>query len=311
MLEQIVVVALGLVLCLVVSANNASICFGTSVGTGIIGNLKASFLVSLGLLLGLFAEGTKLFQAVPNGVLADFGYNSVVVIFVASISVTLAATILRLPLAISSAMVGASIGAGLALQEGINWGYTMIIFLSWLFTPLIAFAVSILANVLILRIGSRIGGIVTYYVATKWLNLVGVFYVSYVLGANTLGLVSGIANSFVGNTIIVLAVSGVASVIGVFFFSAGVARTIGSEILDLGTTTALAAQLGGAFTIHLFTQFRVPVPVSEAVVGGVMGIGSSRRITLINRPLVRKILSGWLISPLVGVGIAYLLSFLL
>lgn len=311
MLEIIVVVVLGLILCLVLSANNASICFGTSVGTGIISYVRASILVSVGLLLGLFAEGTKLFQAVPNGILANISYSSIVAIYIASICIVVAATIWRLPLAISSAIVGASVGAGLAFQGGINWGYTGIVFLSWVLTPLIAFVVSIFANLLILRIGSRIKGVVSYHLLTKWLNLISVFYVSYVLGANTLGLVSGMINSFAGNTLTVLAIFGIASVIGVFFFSAGVARTVGSEILDLGTTTALAAQLGGALTIHLFTQFRLPVPVSEAVVGGVVGVGYSRRIALINRPLIRKILFGWLASPLVGVLIAYLLSFFL
>jgi len=258
-------------------------------------------------LLGLLTEGTKLSHTVSNGILRSLDYHMIVAIFIASIAIILAATLWKLPLAVSSATVGASVGAALALHTGVNWAFTFEVFVSWILTPVMALAVAALTYATVLRTGVRIKSIITYHALNKWLTLGSAFYVSYVLGANTLGLINGIMNSLVGNMVLTLIVSGGASVAGVFFLSRGVAETVGNEILDLGTATALAAQLSSALTIHLFTQIQMPVPVSEAVVGGVIGVGLSRRIALINRRLIKKIVLGWLISPLVGAVIAYIL----
>jgi PiT family inorganic phosphate transporter len=97
------------------------------------------------------------------------------------------------------------------------------------------------------------------------------------------------------------------AVAGMFLFGYGVTSTVSERILTLAGAAALAAQLGGALTVHLFTQFGVPVSITQAVIGGIMGIGQAKDIVIMDTRTVLRVILGWVMAPLVGLGLACLL----
>jgi PiT family inorganic phosphate transporter len=134
------------------------------------------------------------------------------------------------------------------------------------------------------------------------------FYLAYVLGANTVGLVNGLYILFISNILASSILFGTATAVGILFLSGGITKSIGKGIIGISPLSALAAQMGGALTTHYFTQFGIPVSVTQALIGGIFGIGLAKRIVLANKRIIRGIMMGWALAPLSGFVISYLLS---
>lgn len=66
--------------------------------------------------------------------------------------------------------------------------------------------------------------------------------------------------------------------------------------------------MGGALTVHGFTEAGIPVSVSQAVVGGIFGASIPRNIVVRNNRLVREIIVGWTAAPLMGAVLAFFLA---
>ena len=74
--------------------------------------------------------------------------------------------------------------------------------------------------------------------------------------------------------------------------------------------SALIVVLAQAITIHVYTVIGVPVSTSEAVIGGVLGVGIIKGINTINQRTRLSILGGWFLTPIVSCGVALLINFL-
>ncbi len=306
----IYLLTLGFFICLVLGANNASACFSTSVGAGFVKYSIAAGLASIGVILGLLLEGMKLSGTISGGILEYVNVETTLILIVSMLIVMTLATLIRLPLSLSTVLVGSAVGVGLSTGTGINWKFTSIIVFSWIATPISASLLSIILYKIVFYITYSVKRLLTLSYLYSRVTLLLSFYVAYVLGANTVGLISGIFNSIVGRWISML-ILGVATSLGIYFLSRGVTESVGKGIIGLSPSTALVAQLSGALTVHLFTQFGIPVSITQAIIGGVIGIGSAKRIALMNIHTIKKILLAWLLAPIVGVVISYVITILL
>jgi PiT family inorganic phosphate transporter len=79
-------------------------------------------------------------------------------------------------------------------------------------------------------------------------------------------------------------------------FGYGVTSTVSERILALAGAASLAAQLGGALTVHFFTQLGIPVSITQAVIGGIVGIGQAKDIVIMNRRIVLRVVLGWIMA---------------
>jgi len=102
----------------------------------------------------------------------------------------------------------------------------------------------------------------------------------------------------------------IAAVAGIFLFGYAVTSTVSEKILALAGAAALTAQVGGALTAHFFTQIKIPVSITQTVVGGVVGIGQAKAIVIMNRRMLLRVVSGWIMAPLTGLLLAWLLLIL-
>lgn len=288
-----------------VGANNASNSAGTIAGSRILSYRSGILIFIAGFTTGLLLEGGKLSGSIQGGALpVPLGVFSVTVVMGITMAMVAIATFARIPLPITQAVFGASLGSALFLGLPMNAGYIALVLVSWLTTPFIAAIIALLVGKFLRRhsVGSLGGAMMIFGI----LLLVASFYTAYVFGANTLGLVVGVIGADVGvvpGTLLAL----IATALGGVFIGERVSRTVGEGISQLGPPTAFAAQMGGALTVQLFTELSVPVSISQAIVGGVTGGGLSKGARALSRDNTIKLLVFWIATPVFSVLLAWLL----
>ncbi len=306
--EVILLISVGLLVCVVLGANNASACLGAGVGAGFFSYSSSIFLASLGVVLGAVFEGTKLSKVLSEGVLAELSFESISVLIITTLIVMTIASLFHLPLPLSEGLVGSAIGIGLGRGIGVNWGFTTVIFASWIITPFFAAFLAIVVNETVKRVTRVTENILmANYVHSKTTMALS-FYVAYGLGANTVGLINGIFKPFIGDESAGAIMFGLATALGIYFLSRGITESVGKGITGLSPSTALTAQLSSALTVHLFTQFGLPVSITQALVGSVLGVIIIKEISLTNTRFLRNITAGWLLAPLLSLAVSYFLT---
>jgi len=131
-------------------------------------------------------------------------------------------------------------------------------------------------------------------------------YGAYALGANNLANVTGV---YVGSGLLTpleaSAIGGLSIASGVLTYSGKVMRTVGMRIVPMDAYSAVVATLSEAITIHLFTQVGVPVSASQAIVGGVVGVGIVKDVKTVSRRMLVEIGIGWISTPLLSGLLSY------
>jgi PiT family inorganic phosphate transporter len=87
-------------------------------------------------------------------------------------------------------------------------------------------------------------------------------------------------------------------------------ETVGKKLVRLDPFSALIVVLAEAITVHLYTFIGVPVSTSQAVVGGVLGVGLVKGINTVSRRTLMNILIGWFLTPAIACFIAVAIFFI-
>lgn len=214
------------------------------------------------------------------------------------------ATFARIPIPVTQAVFGASIGSAIFLGIPLNAGYIYLVLGSWLMTPFIAALAALAVGAFLHRhsVDSLGGGVMVFGI----LLLVASFFTAYVFGANTLGLIVGVIGGDLGLTEgRILAIAATSA--GGILVGERVSRMVGEGLSNLGPPTAFASQIGGALTVQLFTEVSVPVSISQAIVGGVAGGGLSKGGKALSRDNAVKLSFFWVATPVVSLLLALLL----
>ncbi len=106
-------------------------------------------------------------------------------------------------------------------------------------------------------------------------------------------------------------VGGLAIAFGGLTFSQKIMMTVGKQIIDLDYFSAAIAVLGEATTVWIYALLGIPVSVSQATVGAVIGAGYARGSKLTNKKILLKILSAWVNTPISSGLITFLIYFIL
>lgn len=143
------------------------------------------------------------------------------------------------------------------------------------------------------------------------------FYMAWNIGAND------VANSMgtsVGSGAITLRqavlIAGVFELLGAVFFGKHVSDTISNGIIDLNKIPdaslialgAFAALFSAALWLTFATWKRMPVSTTHSIVGGMAGFGiAAGGLGIVKWGTMGKIAASWIISPLVGAVVAFIL----
>ena len=102
--------------------------------------------------------------------------------------------------------------------------------------------------------------------------------------------------------------AGLSIALGIVTFGRRMMLVMGRRLVRLEPQTALIAMLGQAMTVHVFALQGMPVSSSQALAGAVLGIGLVKGVRTIHTRTLLRVLMGWLITPLAGGLLGWLMA---
>jgi PiT family inorganic phosphate transporter len=309
-----------------IGANDAANCIGTTVGAQIITYRQAVAVMAVFVILGGVLQGHKVMKTVGKGIViteveAYEDYHGrppdaslleyfpdqrlpdkaiLVALLSAGFFVTLA-TFSSVPVSTSQAIVGgvAGVGIGVVGLEASFFKLTVLlkIFSAWVVSPILTMILAFILYSLLSRLLRNANSV-------AWSRTLGILvvasaaYVSFSLGANDVGNAIGpLLSKYPDKGLWLALLGGVAMAVGAYTFGARVTDTVGKSITPLDYTGALAAQFSAAFGVHIFSMAGIPVSTSQAVVGGVIGVGLTKGMSAVSTRKITTIFLGWVITP--------------
>jgi PiT family inorganic phosphate transporter len=293
--------------------NNSAILIGNERGSGTLSAREATVLCSVGIILGVALEGSKMTKSLGGIVGAQATDPMVLATIAISILLTFALTAARIPVSFSNTMVGAFAGSALVSSIPIRSGDLTTIIAFWVLAPLSTMAATILSYRIIVRVTANLS-----LVSLDAFNRAGVVLVSlalaYVLGANNIGLIYGTAfgggppPSLMDSMLFILVLSAVAITAMALFGRGGVAGTVGDRFLAMSPQSVLAAFTGTILVMWVATQLAIPVSISQCLIGGMFGAAFTKKIAIVNRRVSLEIVSSWILVPAVAFVVALVVT---
>lgn len=277
-------------------ANDSANIFGTGVATGIVKYRTAIWLTALFVLIGAILEGPKCMETLSE--LSAISSTEAFGCTLAAALTMTALTYLAIPASATQAIIGAVLGASF-ISGTADFSKLYKIVSCWVLTPIGGILIAyVLHKVLGYMVDKKIRSIthrnLFYYLGI----MVSGCYGAYSLGANNVANVTGI---YVGSGILspemASLIGGLSIAGGVLTYSKKIMMTVGKGIVPLDPFSALVTVLAEALTLHIFTQIRVPVSSSQAIVGAVVGVGLVRDLRTVNPRMLAKIAIGWILTP--------------
>ncbi len=291
-----------------IGSNDSANAMGTAVGAGILSFRQATLTIAIFTLMGAYLRGYKVMKTVGKGIIPP-GYLTlelaVIALLSAGVWVTIA-TIRGLPVSTTQAIVGGVLGVGLSINAPINWRTMEEIAAAWVISPILA---GVLAAVLYRFYGavvSRMKSVSMIELFYKMLAILGGAYMAFNFGTNEVANASG---PVVGAGFLEPRVAGVIVALslatGSLTFSYAVIHTVGKKITALGPISAFAAQFGSAIAVSMANMIGLPVSSSQAIVGGVVGVGLTTGGG-VDRKVIWDILFGWVATPTIAIIISFI-----
>jgi len=289
-------------------ANDASNVFGTAVSSRMVKFWTAAVLASVFVVLGAVISGRAGIETLQG--LTSMGLEQAVVASVAAALTVTLMTLLGLPVSTSQAVVGAIIGIGI-LNRQLNMAGMGKVVACWVGTPVGALIISYLLYRIMASIYNRLN--LNFFESDFWLRagmIVAGSYGAYALGANNVANVTAV---FVAAGLVTVfsaaLIGGLSIAFGILTYSRPVMETVGKKLVTLYPFSALVVVTSVAVTVHIYTVVGVPVSTSQAVIGGVLGIGLIKGANTVSRRTLLNILIGWLLTPAISCAMALLIDF--
>jgi len=287
-------------------ANDAANIFGTAVSSGMVKFRTAAIFITVFVILGAIIGGMPGMKTL--GGLTSQNVNTAFVISIAAAVAVTLLTILKLPVSTSQAVVGAILGIGI-LQKQVNLAGLRKVIICWICTPVGAAIIAILLYIFLTYMVRRMDiHFLNFDKIVRIMLILSGAYGAYALGANNVANVTGVYYQAGLLTPFSAALIGSISIaLGAVTYSRNVMMTIGKSIMPLNAFCALVVVLSGAITVDIFAHIGVPVSTSQAVIGAVLGVGIIRNVKAVNFKVIYRILSGWLVTPVISCILSYVL----
>ena len=320
-------------------ANDAANVFGTAVGTRMIRFKTAAIVCSIFVILGAIISGGGTTET-----LGKLGaINALPGAFAACVAAGLSVYMMTkfgLPVSTTQAIVGAIIGWNLYTGSAINIKVLITILSTWILCPILAGLIAIFFYIATKKFiqNSKLH-ILRLDAYTRTALLLAGAFGAYSLGANNIANVMGvfvpispftdinILNIFIFSSKEQLfLLGGIAIAVGVFTYSKRVMFTVGNDLLKMSPVAAFIVVISHSIVLFLFASQGissflqsinfpsiplVPVSSSQAVVGGVIGIGLLKGGKEVKWSIAGKISIGWFALPIIAALMSFIILFIL
>jgi PiT family inorganic phosphate transporter len=287
-------------------SNDSANIFGTGVAANAIRYRTAIVLIAVFVVIGALVEGHKTMDTV--GEMSRLSHTAAFIAALATGLTVSTFSYLALPVSTSQAIIGAVLGIGLI--SGIP-DFTRLykVVICWVLTPFAAIVLSLIMYPLLASILRKaLMDLKLRNAFLRWGLVFAGCYGAYSLGANNVANVTGV---YVGSGLLAPFQAALLGSLGISFgvltYSRKVMGTVGKRIVHLDEFSAFVSELSAAITVHVFTQVGVPVSTSQAIVGGVTGVGLVKGLRTVRKKTLAGIAIGWISTPLLCGVIAYLM----
>ena len=320
-------------------ANDAANVFGTAVGTRMVNFKTAAIICSIFVILGAVISGSGTTETI--GKLGAI--NALPGAFACCVSAGFSVyvmTKLGIPVSTTQAIVGAIIGWNIFTGSETDSGILTTILTTWVLCPILAGLIAMGLYLVVKRIiaHSKIH-ILRLDAYTRLALLLAGAFGAYSLGANNIANVMGVfvnispftdINIFnfliFSSTQQLFLLGGIAIAFGVFTYSKKVMFTVGNDLLKISPMSAFIVVLSHSIVLFLFASQGisnflismslpslplVPVSSSQAIIGGVIGIGLLKGGKEVKWSIAGKISIGWITLPLLTLIISICLLYIL
>ncbi len=287
-----------------IGANDSAKAVGTAVGAGVIGFKRAVLIIAVFTTIGALLGGSSVSGTI-SGLAAGLSGGEVALTLLSAAAAVTVASLWGNPISTTQSVIGALVGASLAVGLSVDWSTVVKIVLAWFVSPVVAGLLAIAIYFVYKPIMRRIKCLKNLELTQKWLVFLASAYAAFNLGTNELANVVGLSGSGVDWRFF-LAVS---LAFGALTFSREVIMTVGRDIAPLGPTSAFASQFGAALSVTLANLFGLPVSSGQAIVGAISGLALYKG-EKVNREVLIGIVKSWVRAPLSAGFIAYLMVLL-
>ncbi|MCQ2736076.1 MAG: inorganic phosphate transporter family protein [bacterium] len=243
------------------------------------------------------------------GTISALAPQSLAAAVIASAAAAIAITVLnlfKLPVPTSQAVVGSI--AGIAAADGCFRIEAFAPLMGcWLATPLTAFVIALpMYFFAAMAVGRTKFDIFQRDMFYRIALILAGCYAAYAMGANAVANVSAVfvksgAMDVSGACIF----GGVFIAIGMITFSRRVVETVGNGIIKLDPFSALIAVVTEAVTAHFFAFIGVPVSMTQALIGAIVGIAVARGAKAVKVRMLVNIFAGWIVMPLFSFALSF------
>lgn len=289
------IILLALFIAFIFGWNNSGLFKGGLTGSGLLSYKKSIALTSIGLILGALMEGGKMERTFIGFITENTTIMALLVVLITTFLLMLAFTLFHIPVSLSHVSVGAYVGANFAIGLPLNIVNLELIVLSWLLVP----AFSALITISIYKFMARIAqsfSLLTLDAFNRSAAMIVTFYITYALGANNIGLINGLYMPLINDfillkfTIIIMAMS---VALGIIMLGKRITKTVGEDLIVLSPISVLTSMFSSALLMWFFTQFSIPISITQAVIGGILGAALIKRHVIFNRIVLYEIIGSW------------------
>lgn len=299
---SIVVLVLTFVAVMLVSGNNLSACVGPAVGARIISKRFGMLLGAAGFTIGLVVQGAGMTKTV-NTLVTNTALQIKAEALLVAIIIFVIAYLIRAPMSLSMSLVGLFAGLSVASGTFSNTLYLAEVVALWVIAPLI----SIVAAFYLIRIINRNqpSNIWQRLQIFKVLIIVLALSASYVLGANTIGLIVATGGFNLQNIAVAIA----AIFAGSFFLSSGEIRRVSEELFLMRYPNATVTLLSSTVLVEIATIFNIPLSNTQAVSSAVFGAGISYKSKFVSVKSFLIIVLSWVLAPMLSFALGLFLGY--
>ena len=280
-------------------ANDSANIFGTAVFSRMVKFRTALIWLCIFIVLGSILQGAAGMHTLSG--LVEQNLNTAFITALAAALTVTVMTYLNLPVSTSQAMVGAIIGIGIVMGH-VDLSKLPKVFACWVGTPVGCVIATIILYPLLSMLLEKLKLNIFQQDSLLRVGLIAVgCYGAYSLGANNVANVTGIyIETGLLNIPQALVIGSLSICIGAITYSKRVMQTVGEKLVKLDPFSAFVAVLSMSIILNIYAIIGVPVSSSQAIVGGVLGIGFVKGVKTINLKTLTNIVIGWITTPLIA-----------
>ncbi len=314
-LQAIILVVIVLAFAWSIGAHYTGACMGMPYGSGSIKLQPALILMAVLALVGAVFASHRVETNVGLNII-DVGRVTVaaaLVIIFAAFLLTTIYTARKIPTSTIQILVFCVVGTALGAGIPVHWMTILELAMVWVMAPPIALGLGYLFTHAL----DRVVGFKPEEKSrqTSVLRTLSVILVvvgaaaSFTMGANDVSNATGVfIMTHLFNVWMAGLIGGIGLLIGVLTWGKPLLQKVAFDIVHVDLSMASAAQLVQAVVVLLAVAFGFFTSMNQALVGAMMGAGIARGNASIDWKAISNIVKGWIIAPISGIVIAFLLA---